>query len=382
MIGTLREGHLVPMSTPATRLRCIGRVDLDHLPASTFRLARQLSKERRPGSVTDRFRQTMVVNHALHFQIFDTNNAKVVDHTAALLVGEVLSTPGDTLMHTSNRMAMFAPFWRTLRQPGMLPLDFGKRLLFGTKEARIFYFLSIRERSKRLESNINAYGGRGLRQVVRFYLARKGGVPFADAALVDGEGFDLATDRTMVDHLESADLREAHPVVMGDAKARLREGEASIAVLAPETWVSRFFSGLASAEERFKSQVDAYCDILKDLRMHAFQGGTLVLQDRKGFLLLIERKGLALLLPGITPLFQQVIIQPTTLFKRRFQGFDLLFIGKESILKGFTHIQTLAHNRTGIKRQRCHPTQAALKGTRLISLGLKPQGYQARFGKM
>src|SRR5258706_547168 len=209
MIGTLRERHLLPMSTPATRLRCIGRVDLDHLPASTFRLARQLSKERRPGSVTDRFRQTMVVNHALHFQIFDTNNAKVVDHTAALLVGEVLPTPGDTLMHTSNRLAMFAPLWRTFRQLGMLPLDFGKCLLFGPKEARIFYFLSIRERSKRLESNINAYGGRGLRQVLRFYLARKGSVPFADVALVGREGFVLSPGRTMVDHFGVADLREA-----------------------------------------------------------------------------------------------------------------------------------------------------------------------------
>jgi hypothetical protein len=46
-IENILAGRLfLPMSTFAARLRNIGRVDFDELPASFFRFARQLIKER------------------------------------------------------------------------------------------------------------------------------------------------------------------------------------------------------------------------------------------------------------------------------------------------------------------------------------------------
>jgi hypothetical protein len=35
----LGQGHFLPMSTPAARLRCVGRIHFDQLPASFFREA-------------------------------------------------------------------------------------------------------------------------------------------------------------------------------------------------------------------------------------------------------------------------------------------------------------------------------------------------------
>src|ERR1700704_3885872 len=143
MIGTLRERHLLPMSTPAAGLGGIGGVHSDQLTASFFRFARQLIEECRPRHITDRFRQTLVVNHAVHVQVFHADETGLIDNLARLLMGEVLSTPRDTLMHTSNRLAMFAPLRCPFRQCGVFALDFGKRFLFSTKEAGILDFLSI-----------------------------------------------------------------------------------------------------------------------------------------------------------------------------------------------------------------------------------------------
>src|SRR5260370_26071618 len=92
-------------------------------------------------------------------------------------------------------------------------------------------------------------------QACWFHIAGEGGMPFARAALVDGERFDLALDRTMVDHLDAAHLGKANAVVMRDGKARLRKGEAIIAILAFETWVARFLGVFFHlAEEGFESQ--------------------------------------------------------------------------------------------------------------------------------
>ncbi len=130
MIHSLSERHLLPMATPATLLRCIGWVDLDQLSASTFRLARQLSKERRPRCITDRFRQTMSMNHPVHVQVFNADDTELIDNLSALLMGEVLSPPRDTLMHTSNDFAMLASLRCAFSKFGVFTLDFSKRLFF------------------------------------------------------------------------------------------------------------------------------------------------------------------------------------------------------------------------------------------------------------
>src|SRR5205814_1787558 len=183
-----------------------------------------------------------------------------------------------------------------------------KSLLFSAEKARILDCLSIRERGKGFQADINAYGSGDRWQTLRFHFTGERGIPFASTALVDRECLDVPTYRAMIDHLDGAKLGEAHPVIMRDAKARLRKREGVIAVLTTKTGIARIFPGLTTPEKRFESQIDAYCHVLQDLRMHAFEGGALLFQDRKGFLLLIKRERFPLLLPSITAFFQQMII--------------------------------------------------------------------------
>src|SRR2546429_3565664 len=62
------QGYLLPMSTPATGLARIGRIDFDELASSFFRFGVQLGKEGRPRGICNAFRKTMVVGHAVHLR--------------------------------------------------------------------------------------------------------------------------------------------------------------------------------------------------------------------------------------------------------------------------------------------------------------------------
>src|SRR5438128_10604924 len=161
------QRHLLPVSAPAACLTRIGRIDFHQLAASFFRFARQLTEKCLPSGICNAFRQTMVVDHAVHCQILNSNHAKAIDNLTALLVSEILSTPRDTLMDTGHNFPMLTPPVCALSKLGVLPLHPGKGLLFLTKKPGVLYFSSIRQGSKGLESHINADLGRCFWQTFR-----------------------------------------------------------------------------------------------------------------------------------------------------------------------------------------------------------------------
>ncbi len=76
MIGSLTQGHLLPMVTPAALLRRVGRIDCDELSASFFRFGGQSVKELRPGRVTDALGKAMIVNQPVHLQVLDNRSRR------------------------------------------------------------------------------------------------------------------------------------------------------------------------------------------------------------------------------------------------------------------------------------------------------------------
>ena len=269
------------MSTPATGLARVSRIDFDERSASFFRFARELGKEGRPRGISNAFGKTMVVGHPVDLQVFDAENPVGIDDLATFLVGEVFSTPSSTFMHSRNRFTVFAPNVRSDSKFRVLALHFCQCFFFLAKEARIGYLSAIRKGCKRLESYINTYLLLAFWQTFRITLYRKADVPLACRAAMNGTGFELALDWAMKHHLDTADLGEADAVVMGDGKPALREREAIITSFpfkTREPWVfSMFFD---SSEKGFEGQVNAHCHILQDLGMHLIQRGPFLLQDR------------------------------------------------------------------------------------------------------
>jgi hypothetical protein len=328
--------------TPAAILRSIGRVDSHVSSASFFRFAGQFAEKRRPTGVMNALGQTMVVNHPIDVEVFDTDETIGVDNTTAPLMGEVIPFEGDALMHTGNRFAMLAPLWCAFRQFGVLTLDFGQGFLFLAEKARVVNFLPIGEGSKRLQPHVNPDLSRVLSKLLRFALHREGSIPLAGAALADGEGFDLAPDLAVIDHLDGSHFGNHDPVVMRDAETGLGESETVIAVTPSETRIAGLLTRLDSSEEGFERQIDANGYILQDLRMHFVEGRTILFQRRKRVDLPIAGERLSVLLIGRFAFLQQVIIEPMAFIENVIQGSGLLLRWVYAVLKHLMHIVIIA----------------------------------------
>ena len=153
----------------------------------------------------------------------------------------------------------------------------------------------------------------------------------------------------MIDHLDTADLGEAHAVIMGDAKTRLREGETIVAVSAAKTGKPRRLSCFHTAEEGFEGQINPHGNVLQDLGMHALQGRALFFEQSKCINLSIASQALPLLLIGSFAHLKQMVIEPSTLKECFVELTRLLLIRIDTILEHFMHTENMAQNIRGVK---------------------------------
>src|SRR5712692_7761959 len=102
MIHTLTQRHFLSMLTPAAILRCVGRVHFDSCSSSFFRFDEQLIKKSRPCCISNALRKTMIVRHPVDLQVFDSYHTKSVNDLATILMGEIIPSESNPLMHTGN----------------------------------------------------------------------------------------------------------------------------------------------------------------------------------------------------------------------------------------------------------------------------------------
>jgi len=307
----------------------------------------------------------MIMHHPVHMQIFDTNHTETVDDLAAFLMCEVIAPEGDTFMDSGDYPAVLPTLRCALGQFRVFALDFGKCLLFLAKKARVRYLFFITESSKGLETDINTHLGRRWLKTFRLTLDREGNIPFAGTTTADSAGFQFALDRSMVDHLDRANLGESH-TVMGDTETTLRKGEGVVAVSTTETRVARVRSCFTASKKGFEGQINTYCNILQDLRMDLFQCSTFLFQQSQRINLMIAGERLSLLLISCFPLLKKMVVEPTTFTKSFVQLLNLLLGWVDAILKHFMHSLVLAQSRTYVNRF------LRLRAARLISPWLKP----------
>ncbi len=355
MIRTFTQGHLLPMMAPAAILRRVSGVNLNELSTSFFRFVGQLGEKDRPRCIVNALRQTMIVNHPVHVKVFYRDDAKSINDLSTFLMSEVISPELDTLMYPGYCLAVLASLRSTFSQFGMLTLDFGKGLLFFPEKAGISNLFSIREGSKGLQAYVYPYLGSNRVKSKRFTLARKADVPFASRGTLHGTGFQFPFDLTMVDHLDAANLGEAHPLIMCDTEARLREGEAIVSAFALETRIARVLGMFShSAEEGFESQVNPNRNILHDLGMHDGERRAFLFQNREGVLLLKTGEQDPVPFIGRLAHFRQVVIEPMALFKSVTQLLFLLLGWIHAILKHFQHMLIVAQTQQDASGEPLH----------------------------
>src|SRR2546423_10408524 len=341
-----RERHLLAMSTPAACLTRIGRIDFDSCSSSFFRFGEQFVKKSRPRGICNAFGKTMVMGHAVHMQVFYHDDPKSLNDGTRMLMGEVIAPELDPFVDSCHNVTMLASLRRAFRKLSVLALYLYQGLFFLAEKAGVLNLFSSGERRKGLQTDVYPHLFLLLRQAFRFTLTREGDVPFASRRAAYRAGFHFSPDRAMIDHLEGANFREAHTVIMGgrpgdgdNAEARLREGEGVIPAFALETWKARFLGVFSeTSKECLESQINPHGDILQDLRMNPIEERPFLFQDREGILLLKtgERDTVAFI--RRLAHFQQVIIQPPTLFKGLAQLLFLLLSWKQTVRKlDFVH---------------------------------------------
>jgi hypothetical protein len=382
MIGSHTQGHWLPMVASAALLRRVGRVDFEEPSASFCRFAGEVIKELRPCRIGNTFGQTMIVNHSVDMQIFNTDGSKRVDNPSALLVGEIVASPFDAFMHPSDHLAMPAPLVGAFLQAGVFVLNLRQGLFFVAEEARIGNFLPGGEGGKGFESNINADGERVVLQLLGLADHRKGDGPFSSRGAMNGTGFDGAFDLSMIHHFDAANLREAHAIIVGETEARLGIGDAIVASVSLKARKSRLLTRFTASEEGFVGQIDTHRDILQDLGMNLFEQGVLLFQHRIGLLLLEAREGNAIAFVGSVTHFQQLIIQDAAHFEMCLKRSLLFFRRIDPVLIVFQHSIILRLNRMGVKKIPICPIPSRHQKERPFIPGLKTRGFLARHGKV
>src|SRR5690348_10017364 len=133
------------MSTPRAILRRIRGIHSDILPTGPCCLVGDERCELTPRGVMDAFRETMVMRHPVDREVFDRDQIKAVNNTAAMLVGEVAPPPGDAFMHARHHRTSLRALRCTLFFLAETPLYLRQRLFLGAEEARVGNLLTSRE---------------------------------------------------------------------------------------------------------------------------------------------------------------------------------------------------------------------------------------------
>jgi hypothetical protein len=338
-IDSLTQGERLPVTTPRTVLRRIGRVDFDGLPASFSRFAEQQFKEPRPRRVTDAFRQTAVVEHPVNGQVFNRNQPESIDDLAGFLMGEISPLESDPLMNARDTASPLCPLRRPFLGRAQFALGFGQLLFGKLKEARVLDPLAGREVREAFQPDINPDDcGRSDERGARLYFAREGRVPLARGRAAQGAGFWLTLKRTMKARLDLADLGELQmPALERAARRHLREGEAVIPMRAPESRIARLFARLEAAKEGLKGQIEPEGNVLQNLRVNTLKLRPLLFEFRQSGLLRVEVQTFAFFFVGCLSFLKQAVVQPTALMEHLRQRNCLLLGGIQPVLKTFTH---------------------------------------------
>jgi len=118
-------------------------------------------------------------------------------------------------------------------------------------------------------------------------------------------------------NLDVADFREVQPPIIGDAKARLRIRDATVASLVLKAWVTNLaITVFDTAEETLESLIYTVLNILQYLRIRDVQGGPVLFPLREEFGGAVVIYCFLSLLPSITTIGKRLIVDPAALFER------------------------------------------------------------------
>jgi hypothetical protein len=329
--------------TAATALARTAWVNFDIRSTGTCSLVARIGGELVPGSIRNAFRQRVVADHPCDAQVFEHDDAKLVDQSAAELMHKVLPPVRNPFVDMRNNLSPFTAFRRSLFGPAELALGFDKCPFIRAKEARIGDLFARRKRREMRQANIHPNGALCFGQWFRLRLNREAGKPFAGGGTPDRECLDRTVNRTMGKHLHASDLRYVKPLAVDLEGVGLRVGHTIVPARALEPWVARCFPTLEAAKERFEGKIHPLRHILQHLGMDGFQRRPFTFQQGNAPFGFVPIRRALLVFPRRFAVGKRVVVQPAAFFKHLREKPLLALCRSKSELIRFRHMSIIPY---------------------------------------
>ncbi len=332
------ERHLLPVSAARAILGGVGGVDFNQCTTSVFSFVRKIVKELSPGRISDTFGKTMIMNHTIDIQVFDSDDTVLIDKLSAKLVSKVRTSVSYSFVDMRNDLASFISDGCTFglfRHPS---LGFSEGFLIRPKEAGIGDCLARRKSSETLQPNINTDSFFGFREWTVGNFATEGNKPLSSTGTSDTARLNIALKRTVQDNLNIANLSECNERRTNGVSA-LRIAKAVVPSSTTKTRVSRIIARFNPSEEGLKSKVNSDSHILKYLGVNGRKRWSFLFQGWQSLNLAVKRKRLLVIFPRNLTLFKKTVVKPATLVKRFEHKFLLFAVQIQSVLES-----SLMHN--------------------------------------
>lgn len=315
------------------RLGCRGKCFiLNELSSSTLGLVGQHIKEHAPGRICDMFSKTMVFEHPVDVECFDSNEAVPVSDEPAVLVKEVQPLVGYPCMTPGNFVNRFPSVGRAFLFPAQSPLELLELPLGFDKEAWVRDCFPITQRGEVLDADINANFSIRVRvlsvlSVGRFNLTGEDCKPLTSTVTLDCHGLGLSFRCSMQDNWNVPYLRDMQPLVGKQLKSELRVCDAIKSLFEarkPNPGPFSLLLLLNPAKEVFVCLRKPISTVLKSLRENGFKLRVRVFD----FLDDLAQLGFVIKRCAISPIFgftslKKRIIEFTAQIKLRIQSSGL-----------------------------------------------------------
>ena len=337
-MDTNSQRFLNLFTTLRAKLRRVSGIDLDYSSASVRRFVGEILKEFTPTCISNAFAQMPVLNHAFDIQRFHIDSLISSYVEISNFMQKVFSLIRYFLMGFSHKDLCFTPSAGTSDLSGQCPLSSSQDLLGLPEEFRVINTSASRVNQKFLDADINSDLGNSFRYLFgRYVIAGEAYKPLAGRGASDGDGFDIAFDRSGQKQLKPSDAGDIQ-VPSFDLVSGLLQGEGVVSVFTLEPGEPCFFSfAFDPAKEGIKGLLQSFYHVLQHLRSYSLKLRESSLKLRKLILLVNTGDRFSMLPVDVDSLLKSKVeeyaarIEPLEAF-----GFGL-FIYLGSVLEGFSH---------------------------------------------
>lgn len=332
----LTHGQCLANRCPAgTGLRCAPWVNFHEHAPSTLSLVREIKEKVGPAYVVDGLREHPA-SKPFDIQIFDRDQPALIDDVPTCFVVKIPPLIANVIMEPLQKDHGFASATRSSLATRHASLQTPEFCPCVSEPARVSDLFAVAESGKRCQPDIDADHVRTKGQRLSVNLDGEQSKPTTRFAF-HGEGFDIASERTVQFDAHLTDLRQIQTLSL-KCVPDLAKGHTVIATRGTESRVaSSFLCIFGAAKERLKRQMDTMQSVLKNVRVH---GGNVCASSSNILQLkvLIEpRDRFTFALPSVASFLKRGIVQFATYGKLIVKNLFLALCRVNPIAAGANH---------------------------------------------